>query len=94
VSPAPDVACITACVRSEGVSERAGMSESVGCAMWLWGYGASNVSRRVISLSRNYAPNSAAWIRAVARATRNQVNVAVHYGLSGDRAIVDSDIES
>ena len=49
---------------------------------------------RIVCLSRNNAPNASTWIRTIASATRDQVNMAVHYRLAGDCAAVDPNVKA
>ena len=49
---------------------------------------------RVVSLFRNYTPHATARVEAVAFSARYQVNVTVHYRLSGDFATVDPHVET
>ena len=47
---------------------------------------------RIISLARNHTPNAAAWIDAVPRSARNQMNMAMHDCLSGGDTHVDAHV--
>ena len=48
----------------------------------------------VVSLFRNYASQTATWIRIITLPARNEVNMAVHYRLTSSRAAIDPYVET
>ena len=50
--------------------------------------------RGVVSLSWNHTPNASTWIRAIASATWDQMDMAMRHRLTGDCATVDANIEA